>query len=627
MKSLSKLLMLSLLTTAVAIPTLANEPTINVFFNYNTTAADAGSLASNTIVDNGPSENRIDMVFVGDGYTLFELSEYAVDASHFANVFFSEEPLIRYAPLFNIHRVDVISNESGTDNDPAEGVFVDTALDTHLWCGNKPLEWLLCVNVAKAKKAANNAPAVDHILVIANSDKNGGAGYIEENLSTVTNNGPDSPQTALHELGHSFANLADEYFSTEKPETYVDGEPTAANVSIYDFNTMSGMQTKWHNWIGTDGVDTYEGAHYKMYGIYRPTNISKMNLFGHPWGPVNTEQWVIEIYKIVNTIDSATAPGNYSGSVVLSVSPVQLSEYSLDVQWYVDGLALNNETATQLDVSSLELSNGPHQISVVVVDNTDWVRDEDARDQWMTSERSWSVDITDIPEWVCAEFIATNNSHLSANRAYKDTATSPWFPPYVAVGSNDALGSFGSTTTTIAETAEGYYELGECSESTGESTAPKIDSITANVNGTSVVVSGTASDIDSDLAEISVYLDGNSATTITASGTNNWSITFNKLSTGSHAAVAYAIDQQANQSTLSNAVSFSIEDESGVQGECISSYNTSHKTANRAYSEGSWFSTSYYAAGSAESLGSAYTVTILEQDLNTGFWHKVGSCN
>ncbi len=104
-----------------------------------------------TILDNGPSSNRLDIVFVGDGYLESELGLYAGHVINGLDNLLTQEPFLSYSTYFNVHRVDVISNESGVDNDPVPGILRDTALDMGFWCNN--IERLLCVNVSTAYQA------------------------------------------------------------------------------------------------------------------------------------------------------------------------------------------------------------------------------------------------------------------------------------------------------------------------------------------------------------------------------------------------------------------------------------------------------------------------------------------
>ena len=118
--------------------------------------------------------NRVDLVFVGDGYTAADLPLYEQQVTTFVDDVFIDEPLKSYRPFFRIHRVDVISNESGITNDPTQGIFKDTALEMQYWCGGT--ERALCVNVGLALAYADQAilphnatPA--HIIAEANSSK------------------------------------------------------------------------------------------------------------------------------------------------------------------------------------------------------------------------------------------------------------------------------------------------------------------------------------------------------------------------------------------------------------------------------------------------------------------------
>ena len=210
---------------------------------------------SETILNNGPTENRIDLVLLGDGYTDSEIPDYINHANNIVNGFFNEGVLNNYQSYFNVHRVDVISNETGVDNDP-NGVLRDTALDMTYYCND--LARLLCISVSKAIDAANNAPATDQILALANSTTYGGAGYAGSDLCTVAGNNGSALEVAIHEFGHAFANLADEY-SYGGPETYTGPELYAANISIYNKNNMLANETKWYRWFDEPGVDTFEG--------------------------------------------------------------------------------------------------------------------------------------------------------------------------------------------------------------------------------------------------------------------------------------------------------------------------------------------------------------------------------
>ena len=348
-----------------------------------------------TIIAGGDPANRIDLVCVGDGYLATEIDLYAGQVDAALAEFFLCEPFATYSTLFNVHRVDVVSNESGVDNDPTLGIERDTAMDMEFFCSN--IERLLCVNVNTAYSYAENAPDVDQVLALANSTKYGGAGYPSSDLATFSGGNASSLEVALHEVGHSLGNLADEYYYYDG-STYRGTEPLYRNVSTLSAAEMAAADSKWAVWLGENDldfnglIDTYEGAVYKQYGVYRPTNYSKMRSLGYPFNLPSIEALLLEIYRLVDPIDFATPlDAELTGDEIVFVEPIQPVGHSLDVQWSMDGAPLPGATGTTLDLSELDLEAGTHTLAVLVVDNTLWVRDTSVRNEFLTDSRAWPV--------------------------------------------------------------------------------------------------------------------------------------------------------------------------------------------------------------------------------------------
>ncbi len=348
--------------------------------------------SSASILLNGPPANRIDLVAVGDGYLASQLALYHMHAENGVANLLATEPFSTYQSFFNVHIVDVVSNESGVDNDPSLGIMRDTAMDMGFWCSG--IERLLCVDVAKAYSFANNAPDVDHVLALANSTKYGGAGYTGSELATWSGGNGSATEVAIHELGHSLGTLADEYFSTG---TYSGPEPVEPNVSILAAAAMASAGTKWSAWLGDPGngfgglVDTYEGAYYNMFGISRPTDNSKMRSLGQPFNLPSVEAFILEFYRIVDPIDSATLADTVGGTDALFVTPLHPTGHDLDVQWFLNGDPIAGANGEALALAALALAPGIHEVRVEVADNTSWVRDETQRAALMTASRSWVV--------------------------------------------------------------------------------------------------------------------------------------------------------------------------------------------------------------------------------------------
>jgi len=361
-----------------------------------------------TILDNGPPSNRIDLVFVGDGYVLNELGNYEVHCQTALNTLLAQEPFVTYRNLFNAHRVDVVSNMSGVDNDPVEGIDRDTALDMGFFCSG--IERLLCVDVAKAKDCAAAAPEVDQLLAVANSSKYGGAGYTGSDVATYSGGNSAAPEIAIHEMGHSLGELADEYDYGDGT-TYAGPELVERNVSILDAAAMAAAGTKWASWLGDPGfgfdglVSTFEGAYYTQYGIYRPTIASKMRVLGRPFNLPSCEGLILDFYQAIRPIDGSTPTGTaLVDPPLVFVDPIDPVGHELEIQWFLDGEPIAGAAQESLQVAAYHFPPGQHALSVRVTDPTPLVRDEPAREAWMTESRAWDLQIS--PTSATGEFAA-----------------------------------------------------------------------------------------------------------------------------------------------------------------------------------------------------------------------------
>lgn len=354
-----------------------------------------------TIRDNGPSSNRVDLVLVGDGYLTSEMSRFATHAAGIVVPFFSQEPFDAYAAYFNVHRVEVISAQSGVD-ELDNNIFRDTALDMAFGCFG--VNRALCVNVNKALAAAASATDVDQVLAIANSSRYGGAGYPSFDLGTVSGNNQSSLEIALHEFGHSLADLADEY-DYGREGAYQGEEFAAANVTIFPAATLAASNWKWFRWLDLPHVDTYEGGALYKLGVFRPTLDSKMRNLGRPFQEVNVEQLVMAIYEIVGPVDAATPPSasHLSACREFFVAPLQPADHALSVQWSLNGLPVAGAAGPTFRPSQRPLFAGTNAVSVRVVDDTPRIRDEGFRHTNMTFSRLWNIQSSGVAgECACA---------------------------------------------------------------------------------------------------------------------------------------------------------------------------------------------------------------------------------
>jgi hypothetical protein len=268
------------------------------------TSRDHAAFAAAEVIalqNSGPSDQRFDMVIVGDGYTASQMSVLRQHAQSKWAEIAGTAPWNRYASSINVWLVNVISNQSGVDNDPSLGISRDTALDMYFWCGN--IERLLCMSEAKAQQFAAQAPGVDAIVAVANSTKYGGAGY--PSLATVSGGNAHSGRIAIHELGHSVGGLADEYWSAGT--VYTGGEPREPNV------TRDPSGSKWAQYLGQstpDGgvIGSYQGGHQYEFGIYRPSQDSLMRNIEKPFNLVGLAVMEQAISSRISGVAAVPAP-------------------------------------------------------------------------------------------------------------------------------------------------------------------------------------------------------------------------------------------------------------------------------------------------------------------------------
>ncbi len=369
-------------------------------------AVPRGAGAVTTILDNGPPEKRIDITFVGDGYTEGELPLFHAQVHALTDALFEVEPFKSYKSRFNIHMVDVVSNESGVDNDPAPGILRDTALDMEFWCNG--VERSLCVDSFKARTYAALAPDDDQVVALANSTKYGGAAFFGTLISCVSAGNDDAHSTIVHELGHSFFHLEDEY-TYGGPQTYTGPEPGRANASIYNETQQISLETKWWRWFGdeTTGFDgpagAYVGGMYSRFGIYRPSPNSLMRSLHRPFNMVAVERGLTVIYNAddpFDLFDDVTQPwfGEFYGHhSEFFVEPIHPTSHPLTVWWQLGTEVIPGQTGETLRVCELHLQPGEYTLIVKLRDDTPWVRDEFIREQSLSSNWVWTLIIETPP--------------------------------------------------------------------------------------------------------------------------------------------------------------------------------------------------------------------------------------
>ncbi len=196
----------------------------------------------------GEPHSKVDFVFVGEGYTAEQWDKFKKDIDRFTEVLFSVEPYKSNKEKFNIYGVLRPSAESGVD-EPRRTKFSNTAVSASY--NALDLDRYLLVDDTKTMRdIASNVP-YDALIVISNTTRYGGGG-IYNNYSIFTADDVRSEEIFMHEFGHGFGGLADEYFgsSVSYDEFFAPGvEPTEGNITaLLDPNNV-----KW-KYLLTPGI-------------------------------------------------------------------------------------------------------------------------------------------------------------------------------------------------------------------------------------------------------------------------------------------------------------------------------------------------------------------------------------
>jgi hypothetical protein len=242
---------------------------------------------SRKILESGNSSTCIDIIFLSEGYQAGEEEKFYSDAARFRDFLFSWQPYKRYKNKFNLTAVFAPSLDSGVDI-PGQGIFLNTIADAHFYTFGIE-RYLTLPDLCKVYNYLSAYP-VDQVCVLANSSKYGGGGiYNYYNIFTTDNERAEL--LFLHEFGHGFASLGDEYFSSEVAYAELGSrtiEPYEPNIT-----NLADFTKKWKNIISDtvpiptpdlpqydSVVGVFEGANYTSRGFYRPQRTCAMRSSG-----------------------------------------------------------------------------------------------------------------------------------------------------------------------------------------------------------------------------------------------------------------------------------------------------------------------------------------------------------
>lgn len=231
----------------------------------------------------GDPAGKVDLVFLAEGYTEAEQDKFLSDARRFTGRLFETEPYASHRDDFNIWAVGLRSADSGTDLS-GRGVWKNTALNSGFYTFGID-RYLTTPDMRSVRDAVWNVPN-DAVFILVNTDIYGGGGFYNfYGLGSADNE--LTLRVFVHELGHSLAGLADEYFDSEVAyNDYYDlgQEPWEPNIT-----TLVDFGRKWRDMLDSESsvptapdpsdpgrLGVYEGGGYVARGIYRPLDFCCM---------------------------------------------------------------------------------------------------------------------------------------------------------------------------------------------------------------------------------------------------------------------------------------------------------------------------------------------------------------
>ena len=241
------------------------------------------------LLHNDSPEKCIDVAILAEGYTLQEIQTFYEDADIACKSIFDHEPFKSMNKRFNVVAVASPSTDSGVSV-PRLNEWKHTAFGSHF--STFYSDRYLTTSRVKAIHDALAGIPYEHIIILANTEEYGGGG-IYNSYTLTTAHHPMFRPVVVHEFGHSFGGLADEYFydNDVMTDTYpLDIEPWEQNIS-----TQVDFAAKWKDMLSENTpvptpaevsenypTGVYEGGGYSAKGIFRPAENCRMRTNEYP---------------------------------------------------------------------------------------------------------------------------------------------------------------------------------------------------------------------------------------------------------------------------------------------------------------------------------------------------------
>jgi len=235
----------------------------------------------------GEPSDKVDIVILPEGYTQSEMGKFVNDCKVFAEDFFSFSPYSENKDKFNIRGILAPSEDSGSDI-PADSVWKNTLLNSRFYTFDLE-RYCMTTDFFSVRDLAANAP-YDQIFIMINTQKYGG-GAIYNFYSVCGNSNSLNDKILIHEFGHGFAGLGDEYFTSDV--AYNDFYPLDVEPWEPNLTTLVDFDKKWKHLLKKKTpiptpidkkkflkrLGVFEGGGYSAKGVYRPAYDCLMNSF------------------------------------------------------------------------------------------------------------------------------------------------------------------------------------------------------------------------------------------------------------------------------------------------------------------------------------------------------------
>ncbi len=347
-----------------------------------------GGAAVEPVLINGDSAQRLDLLFIGDGYREAEWPLFRDHVATCVTALLGAEPFATYPTAINIWQLPLRSAESGADH-PCDGIQRQTRLDaTYDWpaCRTRMMSY----NYLKAWLIATAAlPEWDNLIVLVNDPERAGA-MPPFAPGPVYGAYDDLRYLTIHEwVGHDLAGLMDEYDATE--DVGPIGLPYAPNCSA------SRLFPPWQHWIraGEPGMGTFRNCAFN--NLYRPTAdaciMRESDVYA--FDPFCRERAVKGLFKVVRPILGAEpdpgeplllGPGE---TVEIWVETLEAVDHKPVFTWWLDGENAGEGYLPWFELDAASLDPGIHTLAVKVHDPTAMVLKD--RHHLLDDERSWEV--------------------------------------------------------------------------------------------------------------------------------------------------------------------------------------------------------------------------------------------